>query len=116
MRILIIQPWIKQGGAEEASLYLAYHLSKMGHQAKIAALFADLKDMPPSASQVEYLLPNKKLTIAEGGIRPWSRISGNGQMIQLKLLAVLAGKYKFNINTFLTQFAQLLRCQISCCT
>jgi len=48
---------------------------------------------------VDLVMPNKKLTIAEGGIRPWSRISGNGQTNQIKLLEKLANKYKFDINT-----------------
>ncbi len=48
---------------------------------------------------IDLVMPNKKLTIAEGAIRPWSRISGNGQANQIKLLAELANNYSFNINT-----------------
>ncbi|HUV46569.1 MAG TPA: glycosyltransferase family 4 protein [Candidatus Bathyarchaeia archaeon] len=62
MKILIIQPWIKQGGAENISVYLAYYLKKRGEEVKITALFTDLKKSPPIASQVDYLLPNKRLS------------------------------------------------------
>ncbi len=55
---------------------------------------------------VDLVMPNKKLTIAEGAIRPWSRISGNGQAGQIKLLAELANKYNFSINTPINKLNQ----------
>ncbi len=45
------------------------------------------------------VIPNKKLTIAEGAIRPWARISGNGQAAQLKLLEKAARDYGFDLHT-----------------
>ncbi len=48
---------------------------------------------------MDLAIPNKNLTIAEGAIRPWSRISGNGQIKQIKLLDKLSAKYGFNIHT-----------------
>jgi excinuclease ABC subunit A len=47
----------------------------------------------------DLVLPNRKLTIAEGAIRPWSRISGNGQAAQIKALEKVAPKYDFSVNT-----------------
>ncbi len=47
----------------------------------------------------DLVIPNKKLTIAEGAIRPWARISGNGQSAQLKLLEKIAARYGFDIHT-----------------
>lgn len=57
LRILIIQPWIKQGGAELISVYLASELRKLGHRSSIVCTYADLHGMPPQSRQVEYQLP-----------------------------------------------------------
>jgi excinuclease ABC subunit A len=46
----------------------------------------------------ELVLPNKRLTLAEGAIRPWTRIAGN-QTSHLRLLEVVGKRYKFNLNT-----------------
>jgi len=43
----------------------------------------------------DLLVPNKKLTIAEGAIRPWSRLNGNAS---LKKIEQLGKKYDFSIN------------------
>lgn len=45
----------------------------------------------------ELVIPNKKLTLAEGAIEPWVRITGN-QAWYLKLLAAVAEKHKFSVN------------------
>lgn len=42
-------------------------------------------------------IPNKKLTLAEGAILPWVRITGNQALYQ-KLLTVVAEKYKFSVS------------------
>jgi excinuclease ABC subunit A len=49
-------------------------------------------------SQVDPLLviPNHKLTLAEGAIKPWIKLGGSSH---LKILENLAPKYKFSINT-----------------
>ena len=46
---------------------------------------------------VDLVIPNKKLTIAEGAIRPWSRISGNGQTEQLANLEKLVKQHDFSL-------------------
>lgn len=57
MRVLIVQPWVKMGGAELISAELAFNLEKLGHSASIACTFADLSNMPGQSNQVRYLLP-----------------------------------------------------------
>lgn len=47
LRILIIQPWIRQGGAEQLSVQLSSYLEARGHQAPIATLFVDPRGLPP---------------------------------------------------------------------
>jgi len=43
-------------------------------------------------------IPNHRLTLAQGAIKPWIKISG-GASSQLKLLETIAPKYNFSINT-----------------
>ena len=57
MKIMIIQPWIKQGGAELISVHLAYELAKQGHKVQIVCLFVDLAGMPHHARHVCYVTP-----------------------------------------------------------
>lgn len=63
MKILIIQPFIKQGGAELESVYLAHNLAKVGHQVKIAAIFTDFSGMIPITRNLTYVLPNKPIQV-----------------------------------------------------
>lgn len=46
----------------------------------------------------DLVIPNKKLTLAEGAVEPWVRITGN-QQSYLKLLAEVARAYKFDLDT-----------------
>ena len=46
---------------------------------------------------VNLAIPNKKLTLAQGAIKPWTRISGNSAYYQ-KLIAAVAEANKFNAN------------------
>jgi excinuclease ABC subunit A len=46
----------------------------------------------------ELVIPNKRLTFAEGAVRPWTRIAGN-QTSYLRLLETVGKKQKFSINT-----------------
>jgi excinuclease ABC subunit A len=46
----------------------------------------------------ELVVPNPRLTIAEGAIQPWTRITGNQGGYQ-KVLAVVGQKYNFSLNT-----------------
>jgi len=43
------------------------------------------------------VIPNKRLTLAQGAIKPWNRIAGN-QSIYMKLLEKVGEKHKFSIN------------------
>jgi glycosyltransferase involved in cell wall biosynthesis len=61
MKILIIQPRIHLGGVEMASVLLAYHLQRRGHEAAVACTFVDLSDMPPEAIHVRYHTPSAAL-------------------------------------------------------
>ncbi|MFH0840742.1 MAG: excinuclease ABC subunit UvrA [bacterium] len=45
------------------------------------------------------LVFNKRLTINQGGIKPWVQNNINGQAQQIKNLGVVASKYKFDLNT-----------------
>jgi excinuclease ABC subunit A len=44
------------------------------------------------------VVPNPRLTIAEGAIQPWTRITGNQSWYQ-KVLAAVGQKYNFSLNT-----------------
>ncbi|OGL74178.1 excinuclease ABC subunit A [Candidatus Uhrbacteria bacterium RIFCSPHIGHO2_02_FULL_57_19] len=46
----------------------------------------------------ELVLPNPRLTIAQGAIRPWTRIAG-GQNGQMELLRAVAAKHGFSLDT-----------------
>jgi excinuclease ABC subunit A len=45
----------------------------------------------------ELVIPNKRLTIAEGAVRPWTRIAGN-QTSYVRMLELVGKKHKFSIN------------------
>ena len=57
MKVLIIQSWIRVGGAELISIHLAHQLQDRGHEARIACTFLDAAGLPSEAGEVEYLLP-----------------------------------------------------------
>jgi len=44
------------------------------------------------------VIPNSKLTLAEGAIQPWTRITGNQSWYQ-KILAKVAERYQFSVHT-----------------
>ncbi len=44
------------------------------------------------------VIPNSKLTLAEGAIQPWTRITGNQSLYQ-KILAKVAERYGFSVQT-----------------
>lgn len=46
----------------------------------------------------DFIVPNKKLTIAEGAIRPWAR-SASHQTWYSRILAAVAEEYGFDLNT-----------------
>ncbi len=61
LRILLIQPWIRAGGAELLSLHLAEELQRRGHEALIAALFVDAHGLPDLVAR-RYALPPRWLS------------------------------------------------------
>lgn len=59
MRVLIVHPHIRIGGAEKHVLYLAYNLSLLGHEVAVATLSVeDLDKMPPVARKVRIVRPS----------------------------------------------------------
>lgn len=62
MKILIIMPWIKQGGAELIAVQTAYQLQKLGHQARLVTLFVDTSQMEREAREVEYVAFGSKIS------------------------------------------------------
>lgn len=57
MRVLIVQPWIRAGGAELLSLRLAEALERAGDEVPIAALFVDPHGLPAHALARRFVLP-----------------------------------------------------------
>lgn len=53
MKILLIMPWIKQGGAELIAVQTAYQLQKLNHQVRLAALFVDTSQMGKEAKEIK---------------------------------------------------------------
>jgi glycosyltransferase involved in cell wall biosynthesis len=62
LKILIIHPHIFMGGAEKAVIYLAYWLRKMGAEVDILTLSIDFNKLPSMASELSYILPDKKIS------------------------------------------------------
>ena len=52
----------------------------------------------------DLVVPNKRLTLAEGAVKPWSRIAGNSTSY-LKTLEAVGAKYKFDIHTPLNKLS-----------
>jgi len=61
MNVMIIQPWIRVGGAECVSVQLAHELSRCGHRAPVVALFSELGGSPLETMEVEYILAPRRL-------------------------------------------------------
>ncbi|OGF21646.1 excinuclease ABC subunit A [Candidatus Falkowbacteria bacterium RIFOXYB2_FULL_38_15] len=51
------------------------------------------------------VIPNPRLTLAEGAIKPWIKISG-GAAGQLKIIEKIAPQYKFSVNTPVKDFSK----------
>jgi excinuclease ABC subunit A len=51
----------------------------------------------------ELVIPNKRLTLAQGAVKPWTRIAGS-QTAQLKLLEQVGAKHGFTINQPVAEF------------
>jgi excinuclease ABC subunit A len=52
----------------------------------------------------DLVIPNKKLTIAQGAIKPWTRIAGN-QTTHLKKLEEIGAKHGFTVNQPVGEFS-----------
>ena len=55
--------------------------------------------------EADLVIPNKRLTLAEGAVKPWSRIAGNSTAY-LKLLEAVGKKYKFDVHTPLNKLSE----------
>ena len=55
--IILIQPWIRLGGAELVSVHLAYELGRMGQSAAIVCAFVEFEGLPKQAKGLHYHLP-----------------------------------------------------------
>ncbi|MDO8584055.1 MAG: excinuclease ABC subunit UvrA [bacterium] len=53
----------------------------------------------------DLVIPNKRLTIAQGAIKPWTRIAGN-QTSYLKLIEAVGAKHGFSVNEPVTGFSE----------
>ena len=58
-------------------------------------------------ADVKKIVPNKKLSITEGGLAPWSRLGNSGEGGRRKaILQALAKKYKFSLNSPLSKLSK----------
>jgi len=57
MKILIVHPWIRLGGAELVVIHLANQLAAMGHEVSIATTFVDTSGLPPVTKSLKYRTP-----------------------------------------------------------
>ena len=53
----------------------------------------------------DLVIPNQRLTLAEGAVKPWSRIAGNSTSY-LKVLEAVGQRYKFDIHTPLNKLSE----------
>lgn len=54
----------------------------------------------------DLVIPNKKLTIAEGAIRPWSSSASGRQTWHMRILEVIAQDFGFDMNTAIKDLSQ----------
>lgn len=57
MKILVIQPWIRAGGAETLTIHLAYNLQNLGHRVTIITLFVDFIGIPSIYKSLRFITP-----------------------------------------------------------
>lgn len=55
MKILLINPWIRQGGAELITVKTALELKRLGHSVRIVTLFVDTSQMQKEAGGLDYV-------------------------------------------------------------
>ncbi len=53
----------------------------------------------------ELVIPNRRLTLAEGAVKPWSRIAGNSTS-HLRILEIVGARHKFDIHTPLSKLSE----------
>lgn len=63
MKILLIVPWVRQGGAEIIAVKTAFQLQKLGYQIRVAGLFVNTLSMQEEAKKIEYVTFGGKLDI-----------------------------------------------------
>lgn len=57
----------------------------------------------------DLVITNPKLTIAEGAIKPWSRLAGGGQNGHMKLLEQVAEKYAFSLHVPVKELPEAIK-------
>ena len=62
MKILIIQTWMRLGGAELISYHLAKELRLEGHDVSLACVFAMQDELPEDGAGVEFRLPHPRIS------------------------------------------------------
>ncbi len=90
MNILLVQPWIRQGGAELLSVELCRGIERLGHQASIAALFVDPHGLPDEAMRLRYHLPPRWIAGVFARSRPLALTLG--PLVLLFVVARAAGE------------------------
>lgn len=90
MRLLIIQPWIRAGGAELLSLHLAAELERAGDEVRIATLFVTPAGLPASLVDRRYALPPAWLGARFARSRALTYLLGPFVLLALVLRAAAA--------------------------
>lgn len=87
VRIVIVQPWIRVGGAELLSIQLSAALEAGGDEAPIVALFVDRQGLPDIAASRTYILPPPPLSALFLRSRPLTFLAGPFVLLWLVLWA-----------------------------
>jgi len=87
VRVLIVQPWIRAGGAELLSVQLAAALEAAGDEAPIAALYVAPHGLPAIVSQRTYALPPRWLARLFERSRPLAYLLGPLVLLGIALRA-----------------------------
>jgi glycosyltransferase involved in cell wall biosynthesis len=87
MRVLIVQPWIRAGGAELLSVQLAAALEQAGDEAPIAALYVAPHGLPAIVSQRRYVLPPRWLAACFARSRAFTYLVGPAVLLALVVRA-----------------------------
>ena len=62
MKVLIVQTWMRLGGAELISYHLADELQREGHEVSIACVYAMRDQLPGKGADVNLRLPHPRIS------------------------------------------------------